>query len=307
MTISDATPGRVVVLGSVNADLVLRIERLPTIGETIVGATLEHHPGGKGANQAAAAAACGADVELVARVGADEAGRRRLQELNEQGVGTSHVKSTEDVETGLAVVMVTAAGDNAIVVASAANSCLSEQDVDAALPLISSARVLVAQLEVPLTTICHAVERVTTGPQVVLNCAPYRPLPETLFEHVDVLVANAGEAAELAGESLEHFDAERSAIALLKRGPRAVVITLGGDGAFVAAADSAVKVAAPRVRVVDTTGAGDAFVGALAARLAAGAELVDAVRFGVAVGSRATEHRGASVPPSILATLAAGS
>jgi ribokinase len=293
----------VVVVGSVNTDYVLRVGRRPGAGETVGGATLEVHPGGKGANQAVAAARYGAAVALVARVGDDDLGERRRVELEAEGVGTANLLSTAGASSGLAVITVTPDGENSIVVVPGANAELSPGDVGAAEADLAAASVLVLGLEVPMATVVRAAE--LAGPQtaVLLNAAPAQPLPTELPARVGVLIVNEHEACELAGIPVGGaVDARRAAAVLRERGAGAGVVTLGALGAVLLDASGAVEhVPAPTVHVVDTTGAGDAFVGALASRIAAGATLLEGVEAGVAAGSATTQVVGAlaQVPPTL--------
>lgn len=285
---------RVVVVGSINVDYVMSVGRRPAPGETVSDGVLELHPGGKGANQAAAAARCGAAVEMVARVGADPIGQVRIDDLAAEGVGTAHARRVANALTGVAFITLTPDGENAITTALGANAELTREDVEEAAALIGTASVLVAQLEVPLAAVVRAVQLAGPETLVLLNCAPYRPLPAGLLGRVDVLVVNESEAAGLAGRSFDGVQGAREvAVALRALGPRAVVVTLGREGAVVLAPEVDQHVPAPPVHAVDTTGAGDAFVGALAARLAAGDSLLEAVTYGTVVGSATTERRGA--------------
>jgi ribokinase len=304
----------VVVVGSVNTDYMVRVSRRPADGETVNDAELSVLGGGKGANQAVAAALVagraagrfggGADsgasggagglVAMVGRVGDDAAGATRLAELAKHEVLTSDIWVTPGVATGSAFVTVTPGGGNAIMVASGANARLTTADITAAGELIGAARVLLTQLEVPLAAVGRAVQ--SAGPQtsVVVNCAPFHPLDREVLSHVDLLVANETEAGQMLGGDVGDVRAALAAVtAMLEYGPAAAVITLGADGAVVAAAGDRWHVPAPQVTPIDTTGAGDAFVGALGARLASGVALVPAVEFAVAVGSATTEHLGA--------------
>ena len=294
----------VVVVGSVNVDYVMKLGHRPAPGETVSDGVLEMHPGGKGANQAVAAARCGAAVEMVACVGADAAGQTRIADLAGERVGTGHVRRATDALTGVAFVMLTPDGENAIATAAGANTALAIEDIEGAAALIGEARVLVAQLEVPLAAVARAVQLAGPETLVLLNCAPYVAMPPNMLDSVDVLVANENEAAAMTGARFEGVEgARRAGKLLLSLGPRAAVITLGPLGAVVVGPEIEQHVPAPKVCVVDTTGAGDAFVGALAAHLGAGSPLLEAVTIGTAVGSATTEQRGASpvVPESYMA------
>lgn len=301
-----AERGAVVVVGSVNVDYVLHVSRRPEGGETVAAARLELHPGGKGANQSVAVARLGAGVELIARVGDDAAGRGRVAELRAEGVGVALVSPTSGVPTGTAVILLTPDGENSIVVAPGANAALRAEDLDVGGGALDDAAVVLMQLEVPLAVVARAAELAGPATTVVLNAAPYRELPPELLARVDVLVVNQSEAGALVGRRVEGVEAARAVAAECRRlGPRAVVVTLGAEGAVAAGDGLELHVPAPPTEVVDTTGAGDAFVGALAARLAAGRPLEDAVRVGVRVGSATAAHLGATpqLPPELLAEL----
>jgi ribokinase len=280
------------------------VERRPAPGETVGDAVLKLYPGGKGANQAVAAALCGASVEMVACVGPDPKGQARVRDLVSKGIGTARVRSTAGEPTGVAFITLTPDGENAITVAPGANAELTTDDVEEAGDLIEAAAVLVAQLEVPLAAVVQAAELAARETTFLLNCAPYRPLPNELLERVDILVVNESEAAGLLGRQFDGVQEAREAAAeLCKLGPGCAVVTLGPEGAVVAAPDVDLHVPAPPVHVVDTTSAGDAFVGALAARLATGDSLIESVAFATVVGSATTERHGAGavVPAELLA------
>lgn len=285
----------VFVVGSINQDFVLKVERRPSPGETVTDATLSTHNGGKGANQAAAAALLGASVTFLGRVGADEFGGPLLRALEEKGVDTSLTRETSGSQTGSAFITVTSDGENAIVVAPGANRRLTPEDVDAAADRIREARVLVAQMEVPPESVSRAAEvSAESGTRVVLNLAPPRDVPPALLKVLDPLVVNEHEAAFLLDRKIEGVEGARSAARdLLSLGPRSVVMTLGAEGALVADAETVTHVPAPKVEVVDTTGAGDAFVGALAARLALGDPLPDAAAYATRAGAAAVTREGA--------------
>jgi ribokinase len=289
-----AQPGRVAVIGSLNIDLVTRVERLPRPGETVPGSELARLPGGKGANQALAAAGAGATTALVGRVGADQLGRAYRAELARRGVDTGAVLVTPGVATGQALITVAADGENSIVVMPGANAHLTAADVDS---WVDRARpgpgtVVLLQLEVALPVVAHAARRAAKrGARVILNPSPVRELPPSLLRLANPLVVNRHEAALLAG--LAGGDPAHLAAALLARGVPAVVITLGPGGARLSTPDGSAEVAAPAVTAVDTTGAGDVFAGTLAAGLAAGTPLPESVPPAVAAASQATTYPGA--------------
>jgi ribokinase len=280
----------VTVVGSLNLDIVVGVDRLPGRGETVVGSTVQNLPGGKGANQAAAAAALGADVAMVGRVGADAAGTTLLADLRERGVDVTAVATSADLPTGTATVAVErATGENLIVVAPGANAAVSADDVR--VDAVRQAQVVLVQLEVPIAAVAAAVDHARGI--VVLNPAPPADLSPDLLARVDVLVPNEQELVRLAGR-----DSDRSpdSLAGLARTvtARDVVITLGSRGALVVPADGPAElVPAPGVDAVDTTGAGDCFCGALAVALAEGRPLAQATRLACAAAATSTTGEGA--------------
>ncbi|MES4906381.1 MULTISPECIES: ribokinase [unclassified Streptomyces] len=286
------------VVGSANADLVIGVERRPAAGETVLGSDLAVHPGGKGANQAVAAARLGARTALLARVGDDGHGRLLLESQRDAGVDTAGVL-VGGAPTGVALITVDPSGDNSIVVSPGANARLAPADVRAAAGLLASARVVSLQLEIPLETVATVAEVVRTAgegaPRVVLNPSPPAALPAEVLAVCDPLVVNEHEARFLLGDDPAGREEapEAWAAALLARGPRSVVVTLGAAGALVADRDRTVLVPSLPVKAVDTTGAGDAFTGALAWRLGVGDDLETAVRFAVRVGAAAVTRDGA--------------
>lgn len=285
----------VFVVGSINQDFVLKVERRPEPGETVTGAELSLHNGGKGANQAAAAALLGAYVAMVGRVGSDDLGGPLIEALEEKGVDTTFVEAVEGESTGAAFITLTPDGENAITVAPGANRRVRPEDIDAASEAIGEAEVLVAQMEVSPETVRRAVEvAVAGGARPLVNLAPPMELPKETLEKLDPLVVNEHEAAFLLDEKVEGVEDARSAAPeLLFLGPRSVVITLGVEGAVYADGEATEHVPAPATEVVDTTGAGDAFVGALAAKLSKGASLREAVAYAVRAGAAAVTKEGA--------------
>jgi ribokinase len=267
-----------VVVGSVNADLVVRIGRLPAPGETVSGGTFERHHGGKSANQAVAAARLGASVAFVGAVGDDDLGADAVAALEREGIDCSGVARLDDAPTGVALIVVDEAGENQIAVASGANARVADPGVPA------GARIVLLGLEVPDEAVLAAA-RAAGDARIVLNPAPARPLPDELLDRAPILTPNEAEACTLAGED----DAERAARALEERTGAPVVVTLGARGALV----SGQVIAPPRVEVVDTTGAGDTFTGALAAELARGADIRAAARFATAAAALSTQAAGA--------------
>lgn len=274
-------------------DIVVAVPRHPRPGETIIGADSFRTPGGKGANQAVAAARLGQRVAMVGRVGEDDAGRTLRAALNDYGVDYAAVVETTETPTGIALITVDPNGENIIVVSSGANARVGAADVKAAAPLVERAAVVLLQLEIPLEASIEAAT-LATG-TVILNPAPAPTdrLPLELLAAVDVLVPNRSELAELAGVPAPASLAAVERLARSIEGPRAVVVTLGAEGALLVERGSSTHVAAPTVEAVDTTGAGDCFCGALADALARETPLEDAVRFAVRAAAVSTTRPGA--------------
>ena len=285
----------VFVMGSINQDFVLKVERRPKPGETVTDAVLSTHNGGKGANQAAAAALLGASVAFLGRVGDDGFGGPLVRALEEKGVETSLIEEAPGSSTGTAFITVTEDGENAITVAPGANRRLTPEDVDAARGAIGEAAVLVAQMEVPRETVTRAGEVAgEVGTRVILNLAPPFEVPRAVLEGLDVLVVNEHEAAFLLGEGVEGVEgALAAAPRLVSLGPASAVVTVGADGAVFAEGQSAGHVTAPEAEVVDTTGAGDAFVGALAVRVSRGDSSEEAAAYAARAGAAAVTREGA--------------
>lgn len=281
----------ITVVGSANLDLVVEVGHVPLVGETVLGGDLRRVPGGKGANQAVAAARLGRRVAMVGRVGRDEGGSILRAALDEAGVDTTAL-TTDDAPNGVALIAVDADGDNAIVVSPGANGRVDADDVARAGALVTDAAVLLLQLEVPVEAITAAA--LAAGGTVILNPAPAPdgPLPRRLLDAVDILVPNQTELATLAGHD-GTVDADNAAE--LARGLPApvVVVTLGADGALVVTDHDLTHVPAPKVHPVDTTAAGDSFCAAMADALVRGLDIVDAVRWAVRVGAATTLRAGA--------------
>ena len=284
--------GAVLLVGSINVDLVVRARRLPAPSETVTGGTFEQHHGGKGANQAVAAARLGATVTFVGAVGEDEFGRAALAELEHDGIDVSHVARMGDAPTGVALIVVDERGENQIAVASGANASLTAQLVDSAIESLElrAGGVLLTNLEIPDSAVLAAARRAAaTGMHVVINPAPARKLPMELLQTAPILVANKAEAQALTGE----HEPSSAARALARRTAAPVMVTLGAAGAIVVGPGGVEHLPAPLVEVVDTTGAGDTFCGALAAELAEGTALIDAARIAVRAASISVTAPGA--------------
>jgi ribokinase len=275
----------VVVVGSVNADLVVSVAELPRAGETVTGGIFARHGGGKGANQAVAAARAGAQVTLVAAVGADDLGDEALRELAAEGIDVAAVVRLDGVPTGVAAIVVDAKGENFVAVASGANAELDVATVEAAMP--PGDGVVLLGHEIPEAAVVAGIRAArAAGRSVVLNPAPARRLADDLDGVI--LTPNSHEALALTGEA----DVEAAARALVERTGAPVLVTLGAEGALLLDG-GAERLPAPAVDVVDTTGAGDAVNGALAAELAAGRPLREAARFAMTAAALSTRAAGA--------------
>ncbi len=276
-------------------DLVVKTARIPALGETVLGGDFLMVPGGKGANQAVAAAKLGARVQFVARLGEDLFGRKLLDNFRTEQIDTTYVTLTADVASGVALITVDDDGNNVIVVAPGANGILSIEDVERAAVDIAAAGAVVAQLEVPVETVLRAAQRAhEASVPFILDPAPARPLPAELLEKVSVLTPNETETRILTGiEVTDERTARLAAERLLAAGVEAVVVTMGAQGYLWAEGQAAEFVPAPSVKVVDSTAAGDAFTGSLAVGLAQGQTVSDAALFAARVAALSVTKMGA--------------
>jgi ribokinase len=300
---NDATP-KVTVVGSLNIDLVCHATRRPGKGETIIGDAFDIFTGGKGFNQATAAARLGAEVTLVGSVGADPFGEMLLAATENEYIDSRFVTKRTDTGTGVATIVIEPDGDNSIIVVPRANMALTTADIDAAADTIADADVLLLQLETPVAASEYAAEiakdsRKNGGTIVILNPAPAQPLPDSLLAYVDILTPNQSEAELLSGMRVSNDEEIHNAAEVLRArmvdtATATVVLTLGKQGALILTATISERVPALSVDAVDTTGAGDAFCGALATALASGETLHTAIAFANAAGAAAVTVVGAT-------------
>jgi ribokinase len=286
---------KIVVVGSSNTDMIVKLPHLPKPGETVSGGAFSTAAGGKGANQAVAAARAGAEVALVARVGDDSFGEEAIAGFVSDGIDVSRVTRNPAAPSGVALIFVDDGGENCIAVAPGANATLSPDDVDAAEETITGAEVLVMQLETPLESVERAASLARDhGVRVILNPAPARPLSDEILAKVSILTPNESEAELLTGiEVADDAGAEEAAKALAAKGVETVILTLGKRGAFVFESGSGKLVPGFEVEAVDTTAAGDVFNGSLAVGLSEGKPLADAVRFANAAAALSVTKLGA--------------
>ena len=286
---------RIVVVGSSNTDMVVKAPHIPAPGETVVGGSLVMAAGGKGANQAVTAARLGSEVTFVVRLGRDMFGRQAEEGLRREGIDMSYLVWDERTPSGVALIIVSQEGENSIAVAPGANAEMTPADVERAEDAIAAADVVLVQLEVPLAAVQRTVElAVRHRVRVILNPAPAAPVPDDLLAQVSLLTPNQHEAALLVGVKVQgEAGAEQAARVLVERGVRSLVITLGKRGALLVEDGRSELIPAYRVDPVDTTGAGDAFNGALAHMWAQGKPLREAVFYANAVAALATTVMGA--------------
>lgn len=271
---------RIAVVGSANIDLTTFADQFPKPGETIFGRKFDLGFGGKGANQAVAARLCGADVFMVARVGSDLFGPATIENFRKQGIDPTHVKQIEGMSSGVAPIFVESTGQNRIIVVKGANDALVPADVDAAAETLRAADCIVLQFEIPLETVYHTIRFAhTNGIRCILNPAPAQPLDLAALKHLDYFVPNESEAETITGLPVKNVDDARScAQKILDQGVRRVIITLGAKGSLASSPDGSQHIPPFPVNSVDSTGAGDAFIGSFAVFLGEGFPETEALR-----------------------------
>ena len=292
---------KILVVGSLNVDMVVNVDHTPVTGETILTNTLTLVPGGKGANQACAAGCLGADVKMLGAVGKDSYAEMQMQSLKKAGVDVSAIIRKEEEPTGLAMIAVNAEGDNCIIVVSGANAALSPEDVEANADLIRNSDIVILQLEIPLDTVlCTAKMAKAYGKLVILDPAPVpKVFPQELYQYIDVIKPNETELSMLTGLSCTGENIEKGTELLKENGVRDVLVTLGEKGVYINS-DRFGKILIPahKVEAVDTTAAGDSFTAALALMLAQGKDIREAAEFANYVSAIVVTRKGAqsSIP-----------
>lgn len=287
--------GQVVVIGSTNVDLVVQAPKLPRPGESVLGGVFQQFQGGKGANQAVAAARAGARVEFVGRVGRDAYGESARKSLEHSGVGLTCFVEDPEAPTGIALIVVDAAGENQIAVAWGANGALSPMQIENALPVLESADVILTQLEMPLDSVERAAELAhRLGKTFVLNPAPFQALSGALLSQVDILTPNLGELGALSGKPVDSLEGiEEAAKSLLAKGCGAVVVTQGSEGSLAVTPEESWWIPAIPVDARDTVGAGDCYSGNLAVALAEGLSLKDGMKWATVAAGLSVTRLGA--------------
>ncbi|MBC8032888.1 MAG: ribokinase [Chitinophagaceae bacterium] len=285
----------ILVVGSSNTDMVIKAEHLPSPGETILGGAFFMNPGGKGANQAVAAARLGGSVTFICKTGNDIFGRQSVQLFEEEGIDTSYLLSDPKNPSGVALITVDKDAENCIVVASGANATLTVEDLQKAAPVIQKSSIVLLQLEIPLETVEYVSNVASAaGNTVILNPAPACQLPESLFPHISVITPNENEAGVLSGIKVVDLEsAKRAASVLSGKGVKNVIITLGQNGALVFSNGSFTHIPAIKVEAVDTTAAGDVFNGALSVALSEDKSIEEATAFACQASAIAVTRLGA--------------
>jgi ribokinase len=285
----------IIILGSINMDLVVHAPRLPKPGESLTGTSFHTTPGGKGANQAVACARLGIQTHMIGRVGNDVFGNALRENLVKYGVDTQGISVEKDQPTGVALIAIDESGENNIIVVPGANSTVGQAELDHLESSLHQAKILLLQLEIPMAIVLAAAKKAhQSGIRVILDPAPAQPLPEELYPFVDILTPNTSEATLLAGFPVEKMpDAEKAASLFLDRGVQRVIIKMGALGAYLKDQSTGRLYPAIPVKAVDTVAAGDAFNGALGAALSLGFNLEEAMHWALTAGAIAVTRAGA--------------
>lgn len=286
---------KIVVIGSCNTDMVVKANRLPVPGETVLGGTFYMNPGGKGANQAIAASRLGAEVTFISKIGYDLFGLQAVEIYRSEKINTEFIFTDQQSPSGVALISVDSSGENSIIVAPGASRSLSTEDIDRAKEKIKEADIILMQLEVPTETAEYAATLARQyGKKVILNPAPASPLSDSFLNAVHTILPNRIEAEMLSGIKVTDMEsARRAAQAIGEKGIENVVITLGKDGAYVKEKDEYNMIPAKEVETIDTTGAGDVFCGAFSVYLSEGHPVTEAVKFANAAAAIAVTRIGA--------------
>ncbi len=286
---------QIIVVGSINTDMVVGAKKLPKPGETLIGHKFFMNPGGKGGNQAVAAARLGGEVSMVANLGADVFGDSAIAKLTDEGIDCAGISRDNDSPSGVAIINVDDEGENQIVVAPGANANLNTRLVSAALEQIAPSSIVLLQLEIPIVSVARVIEVCQQKRcRVILDPAPAQALPKSIFEGTYLLTPNKNEAELLSGISISDRDSVTCAAEkLLKFGVTNVAITLGSQGVFLANSDDKQLLKATSVSATDTTAAGDCFNGAVAAKLSQGCSLIEGIRFGIQASAICVTRHGA--------------
>lgn len=291
---------KILIIGSSNTDMVIKTDRFPSPGETIIGGDFFMSMGGKGANQALAAQRLGGEVSFIGKIGKDIFGQKAIDFLKDEGVNVNNVKIDNKKHSGIALIIINQLGENSIVVADSANNSLAPSDILEVTTAIDSCEVLLLQLEIPLETVNFITEYAhKLNKKIILNPAPGRSLPENLYERLSIIVPNENEAEKLTGIKIKDESSAKSAsIKLIEKGVDNVIITLGAAGAFLYSEKYIGVIQAPQVKAIDTTGAGDTFCGALSVKVNDNYNLEEAVSFANKAAALSVTRYGAqsSIP-----------